>query len=266
MYRSGGRRETRREGLDSGGGPRFSFVGRSHNQKLGPIAASMTSGETCPISCELRDAGCFGEFGLLKMHWADVSTKGIELGEFLDKVAELPQGALWRHNVVGDLVGRGDRLDPDALQLLAYANEGKRAIVYTHKPLTSESWTALYEARLMGLTVNVSCNGLQHLDELTECDLVGPSALPAVVVLPEDSPPSLVSPGGVRVVVCPAETRDDMTCSKCGICARAERPYAVGFRAHGQWKAKVSELVQLRVKGKGKGKDEQADRLEGAGR
>lgn len=256
LYRSGGRRESRRAGLDAGTEHRFSFVRSSKNQKLGPIAATMTSGETCPEACELKDAGCYGEFGLLKMHWAEVSQHGLSFGPFLDLVASLPEGALWRHNVVGDLMGRGNRLDVDALRLLTMANEGRRGFTYTHKPcFDGADWMALYEATRAGFTVNLSCNGLDHLDQMTALGLAGaPLGLPAVVVLPKGTAGSVVSPRGVRVIVCPAETRENVTCATCGICARADRKFAIGFPAHGQWAEKVTQLVDLRVKGKANAK------------
>jgi hypothetical protein len=248
LYRSGGRRETRRLELD---GPllRFGAVLRSHNPKLGKMPATMTSGHTCPICCGLRDRGCFGEFGLLAKHWRDISTgrTGLTLDAFLGFLLKLPERTLWRHNVVGDLPGVGDAFDVDTFLAIVAHNYGRRAFTYTHKPMTRELWAALVMAAEQGFIVNVSCDGVEALDRVR----AKWSDLPTVVVLPEDAPVRLRSPAGYEVRMCPAEVHEKVNCLRCGICARPDRTFAVGFRAHGQWSAKVSQLVQLRRKGQG---------------
>ncbi len=256
FYRSGQRRETRRAEL-VGGPLRFSFVRSTHNVKLGPIPSSMSSGHTCPDACRLKDAGCYGEFGVLGMHWRRLSRGlGLSPERFLDRIAKLPRGQLWRHNVVGDLPGENNELDVDMLARLVVANLGRKGHTFTAKPLGKGVWAALWEATAQGFVTNISCHGLDHLDSLSRRAQVGPgqgARLPAAVVLPADAPDVLRSPGGVPVMVCPAETAAKKTCATCGLCARADRPYAIGFRAHGQWQANVSRLVQLKGKANGGG-------------
>jgi hypothetical protein len=48
------------------------------------------------------------------------------------------------------------------------------------------------------------------------------------------------------IIVCPAQTRDDVTCETCGLCARADRAVIVGFRAHGT-RARVADAKARRV-------------------
>lgn len=249
FYQGGNRRATRRLGLASEQ-LRVSFVLRSHNGKLGPIPTSMTSGETCPDACGLKDGGCYGEFGILGMLWRDVPKRGLSWGSFLERVRALPEGQLWRHNTVGDLPGTGDTLDVERFLELVEANQGRRGFTMTRKPLTTRNeLSAVVLANQRGFTVNLTAHGLDDLDRLAERVAFGEQhVVPLVVVLEEDAAAWHTSPRGHKVMVCPAEQDPAVTCSSCQLCSRPTRKVAVGFRAHGQWKARVNQLVQLRRK------------------
>jgi hypothetical protein len=90
--------------------------------------------------------------------------------------------------------------------------------------------------------VNLSADTLEEADALHAT-----KAGPVVVLLPADAPEKLTTPGGRTVIVCLAETRG-LTCEECRLCAKPFRAGIIGFRAHGQFKAHVPELVQLRRK------------------
>jgi hypothetical protein len=243
LYRGGGVRESRRVGLHSDE-LRVLFIGRSGNAKLGPIPSSITSGETCPDACGLKDAGCYAEFGVLGAHWRRVPSDGLTWAEFLQRVKDLPPQQVWRHNTAGDLPGVGDRLDIDRFLELVWANRGRRGFTMTRKPLRGAlERHAVVVANRMGFVVNVTAHGLAEADELAARYA---RRAPIVVVLPEDAPARLTTPMGRPVVVCPAQTRPHVTCSSCQLCSRAQRLPIIGFRAHGQWKANVNRLVQLR--------------------
>jgi hypothetical protein len=246
FYRGGGRRETRRLSLVSDE-LRVSFVRRSLNRKLGPIPSSMSSGETCPDACGLKDGGCYGEFGMLGMHWRQVGTKGLRWATFLEAIRSLPEGQLWRHNTVGDLPGENNRLDVEKFLELVDANQGRRGFTMTRKPLTTQNeLSAITLANVRGFTVNLTAHGLEDLDRLAARVAFGERyVVPLVVVLEEDSEAWRVSPRGIKVMVCPAEQDPAVTCASCQLCSRAQRKVAVGFRAHGQWKHRVTQLVQL---------------------
>jgi hypothetical protein len=53
---------------------------------------------------------------------------------------------------------------------------------------------------------------------------------------------------GNRIVRCPAEYQDNITCSNCGrgdpLCYRKDRDYAIGFYIHGVGKKKANAVVQ----------------------
>jgi hypothetical protein len=170
---------------------------------------------------------------------------------FCDAVAALPEGQLWRHNEAGDLPGKGDRIDVNAMAALVAANDGRRGFTFTHKPVlddddehvrpTALNRACVRAANRMGFTVNLSADSLEQADRLAALG-VGP----VVVVLPQGaSNGASKTPGGRQVVVCPAQTTKGMTCARCQLCANATRKSIVGFKAHGQFRASVTQLVQL---------------------
>lgn len=243
LYRTnGGARATRRAKIDARSSSRVLWVPHSLDRKLGGMPATYSAGSTCPDACALKDAGCYAEFGKLGHHWSRVPERGLAWPDLLFAVACLPQGTLWRHNIAGDLAGTSDELDVRSLLDLALVNDGKRGFTFTHKPLrrARERW-AVRIANQRGLTVNLSADTLEHADARAELG-VGPVA----VTLASDAPPHLRTPAGRHVVLCPAETRG-LTCSSCQLCAQPQRKAIVGFRAHGQWSARIDDRLRLPV-------------------
>lgn len=217
----------------------------SRNVKTGPIPVSTTSAESCPSACPFNNAnkgGCYAESGLLAIHWRKVTQgkAGDSFGVFLDKIARLPKGQLWRHNQAGDLIGFGDSLDIHALSLLVKANKGKRGFTYTHKPLTTESERqAIQQANKEGFTVNLSGNNPSHADTLADMGIA-----PVVTVLPVDATENTYTPKGRKIVVCPATQRDNVSCATCKLCAVANRDVIVGFPAQGTSKRKADNIAK----------------------
>jgi len=66
------------------------------------------------------------------------------------------------------------------------------------------------------------------------------------VVVPIDTPEKTYTPEGRKIIVCPAQSRDDVTCKSCGLCARADRDAIIGFRAHGT-REKLADSIARRV-------------------
>ena len=61
------------------------------------------------------------------------------------------------------------------------------------------------------------------------------------VVNSKNKPPK-TTPKGRRVVVCPAQIKDGVTCSTCKLCSK-QRSFIVAFIAHGTQKKKVDEVL-----------------------
>jgi hypothetical protein len=239
-------RGPRRDPLPTG---RVVFVARSLNRKLGPMPVSYSERGTCPPSCMFYETGCYAENGKDGAHWRGVASRGLSWDDFLDAVHALPPGTLWRHNEAGDLAGEGDAIDFDMLDELIAANAGRRGFTFTHKPVIptraaettlehAENCYAVEHANLGGFVVNLSADSLDEADD--KADL---AAGPVVVTVPADEPIPARTPGGRKLVACPAQTHA-MTCAECQLCAKADRKAIVVFRAHGQSSALVPELVR----------------------
>ena len=214
------------------------LVLKSGNDKTGPIPVSMTERVTCPDACSFKSGGCYAYSWPLKLNWENVSERGVDWATFCQQVASLPLGQLWRHNQAGDLPGDNDALDGAALAALVMANQGRRGFTYTHKPGARET---LAMATANGFTVNVSC------DSLEQADSEAGKGNPLVVVLPmlekgQSEPKVTHTPAGMRVVTCPAQWRET-SCADCQLCALPKRAFAIGFRAHGASRRRVSNLV-----------------------
>ena len=91
-----------------------------------------------------------------------------------------------------------------------------------------------------GFTVNLSA------DDAGEADTLAETGLPVCAIVPRDCPELAYTPAGRTIVVCPAQTRDNITCMTCGLCARADRSVIIGFRAHGT-RAAVTDAKARRV-------------------
>lgn len=219
---------------------RYHFVKVSANSKTGPIPVTYSERDTCPPSCPHYRADCYAEDYYTRMIWDKVTQRGGDLAALCQAVAALPPGQLWRHNVAGDLPGQGETVDAAALGELVLANMGRRGFTYTHKK--SEEgiyWASM--ATAWGFTVNLSADDAGDADALAEL-----AAGPVVAIVPMDTPEKSYTPAGRTIIVCPAQTRDGVTCATCGLCARADRGVIIGFRAHGS-RARVADAKARRV-------------------
>ena len=218
---------------------RFSFVRASANRKTGPIPVTNTDARTCPPGCGLF-AECYAKSGHVLMHWRrlDMPGAGLSLPELCRYIRTIPGSALWRHNVAGDLPGIGASIDGAALHRIARANRGRRGFTYTHKPATPANLEKIRAAVALGFTINLSA------DNARDADTLAAHNLPVVVVIPADAPKVSRTPGGLKIVHCPAENSDRVTCANCGLCALKERPYLIGFKPKGAKRRAVDLIAQ----------------------
>lgn len=237
----------------------FAFARKSRNAKTGDIPVTTSDAKTCPDACPLKYAtdkqgnvdktkpgACYAKFGPLGMYWAKINGGqfAMSFADLVQSIASLPQGQLWRHNQAGDLPGIGDSIDGDMLYELVKANHGKRGFTYTHKPVTGDGIGALNRSEIAnankeGFTVNLSADSLAEADELKALNIG-----PVVTILPRDAKPVTYTPNGHKVITCPAQTREDVSCKTCGLCAIGKRDVIIGFLAHGV-SAKRAESIAL---------------------
>lgn len=225
----------------------------SGNTKTGPMPVSTSNSSTCPDACPIKVKGCYAKYGPTGMHWrkldAGQSKNAVEWSEFVKEVKRLPAGIVWRHNQAGDLNGKGGMIDRVMLSDLVKANKGKQGFTYTHYDTLSvvgefdENYNAfvnrevIEDANKRGFTINLSGNDVNHADKLKALNIA-----PVVTLMPREAEKVSYTPAGNKVVICPAENSDKVTCYSCKLCQVADRDYIIGFRAHGT-AAKTVEII-----------------------
>lgn len=217
----------------------YHFVRVSANSKTGKIPVTYSERKTCPPSCAHYRSDCYAEDYYTRMTWDKVPVRGGSLSALTENIRALPEGQLWRFNVAGDLPGDGESVDPAALGEIVAANIGRRGFTYTHK-LSADAITWARHSTEWGFTVNLSA------DDAGGADVLAAHGLPVVCIVPIDTPERTRTPMGRDIVVCPAQTRDGITCETCGLCQKSNRAVIVGFRAHGS-RAKSVDQTARRV-------------------
>lgn len=217
---------------------RFSFVRKSDNSKTGPMPVVYASRDTCPEDCPHYRTSCYAEAGWhTRMVWDRTDREGATLDEVCERVAALPENTIWRYAISGDLPGKGVKIDPVALGRIVWANRGRRGFTYSHKKSADAIEWAGHATR-WGFTVNLSA------DDAGEADELAAHGLPVVCIVPQDTPQHTRTPGGRHIIVCPAQTREFMTCAVCQLCQKADRASIIGFRAHGAKAALADERAR----------------------
>ena len=186
---------------------RVAWVSKSTNRKTGDIPQTYSEPSTCPPSCPLISGACYARAGYYtRLYWE-------KLGPLEDR--------------------GGEKVSRKALRAITKANAGRRGFTYTHKKARN-NWDMIREAIAGGFTVNISA------DNLSEADTFAAAGFPVTVVMPENAADLSYTPGGRRVVTCPAISRDNVTCKTCGLCQKADRGVIIGFPAHGAGKGKIN--------------------------
>jgi len=221
---------------------KYHFVKKSANRKTGAIPVTYSERETCPDTCPHKDDDCYGEDFYTRLAWNKVPQRGGDIDALCASIAALPDDQLWRHNVVGDLPGDNRTIDTKALTSIIRANKGKRGFTFTHKPMTSAKNRAMVQlANNAGFTINLSADDVGHADKLASLSIA-----PVVAIVPIDTPDKFTTPDGRAGIVCPAQSREDVTCLDCKLCSVASRRVIIGFRAHGT-KAKKTDALARKV-------------------
>ena len=91
--------------------------------------------------------------------------------------------------------------------------------------------------------VNLSADTMEQADTYHELGIA-----PVTVVLSEDAPNmGNKTPNGLPIVVCPAQTQDEMSCNICELCQKRDRKSIVGFKAHGSRRKKLTAKLESSV-------------------
>lgn len=222
----------------------FHLTPKSANAKTGPIPVSTSSKTTCAVGCPYRGNGCYAESGPLALHWAAVTRgdRGVPWDQFLQQIAALPAGQIWRHNQAGDLYDPGSVIGRAALAALTEANRGRRGFTYSHHARTAATVQAFKAATAQGFTVNASC------DSEDQADTAIGQGLRAVFVVPSNETRNTwLTPDGNRAIVCPAQRFEGMTCQRCRLCQARPQNVAIAFIAHGSGRRRIDEALAAYV-------------------
>ena len=224
---------------------------KSANVKTGAIPVSTTEKKSCPPGCP-HVKTCYAKSGPLALHWNKVSNKdrGSSWNTFINQIKQFDPGQLWRHNQAGDLPGLGNKIDKVKIQSLVSANNAAQALgfTYTHKPVlgrdpvAKENKVIIKNANKAGFTINLSADNLKQADQLMKLKIA-----PVVTLLPEDYEDKSITPAGNTVIVCPAQTRENVSCSTCKLCANVNRSVIIGFKAHGTAKKAASKIFYMQA-------------------
>ncbi len=205
---------------------RVNFTPRSEDPLLGPIPASRTiyvprlDVMKALAAQYARAKGPLTQELVLRRYLRFMPTApSLSWDEFCERVALLPPGQLWRHNVQGDLPGDPlhFQVDAEPLEQLVHANRGKHGFTFSRfHPKFAQNAELIADANRQGFTINLEADSLTEADELLRWKVA-----PVVVRVPEDSPPFQGTRAGNKVVVCPQSHRRGVTCATCQLCAQA---------------------------------------------
>ena len=219
----------------------------SGNRKVGPIKVTTSDKESCPSECGIADE-CYASGGPLAIHWNKVGEgqRGDNWDGFVKRVARFRKRELWRHNQAGDLPPNADgKLDADKCEALADAASHTDGWTYTHYDPTDAHNNSVIKGmnEVGGLVVNLSADTMEQADTYHELGIA-----PVTVVLSEDAPNmGNKTPNGLPIVVCPAQTQDEMSCNICELCQKRDRKSIVGFKAHGSRRKKLTAKLESSV-------------------
>lgn len=212
---------------------------QSKNKKLGPIATTTASRDHCPSTCPLKKAGCYASSGPMAIHWAKVTDgkRGTDARQHAKDLAAIPSGVMVRLHQAGDFATTAH------VTAFAAALKGRAAAAWTYTHHRTKAFIDAFRmSNDVGLTVNLSANSLSEADTLMG------SGSPVVAIVSRDAEATGVTPGGARYVVCPEQQGKVSSCADCGagrpLCARADRPYVIAFRAHGT-QVRAAERIAL---------------------
>ncbi len=220
----------------------------SGNRKVGPIKVTTSEKSSCPSECGIADE-CYASGGPLAIHWNKVGEgqRGDNWDGFVNRVKRFRKNELWRHNQAGDLPqDENGKLDADKCEALADAASHTDGWTYTHyNPMDKHNFEVIQNMNSVGgLVVNLSADTMEQADTYSRLGIA-----PVTVVLPEDAPNmGNKTPEGLPIVVCPAQTQEDMSCNICELCQKRDRKSIVGFKAHGSRRKKLTEkLVEQNI-------------------
>ena len=228
----------------------FHLSKKSSNKKLGGIAATTTSADSCPTTCGLYNL-CYAKKGPQSWHWSKVNkgTRGTDWPSFLSQIEKLKPGSMLRHNVSGDLPtitgGLLDVVKLDQLQC-ATTNANLKFYTYTHwhtdQTFGKTNVDTVKRFSQPGFVINLSTEKIEDAAfyKSTGCDVVITNTtvfeFAVESIQKKQGPLKICSVENLdqsfNVIPCPEQYTDSATCKTCKLCSRYNRDYIIAFKQH----------------------------------
>lgn len=226
-------------------------IPKSGNEKTGPIAATYTGTDRTCVGCPHKGTGsCYYESGFRtrglngRLNDAARGQKASRL-----RIARAEARAIDGLLTSGRVKNRplrihvgGDAPTPEAAALIAGAarrySERIEAPAYTY----THAWRDVPRSAWQGVSVLASVESLKDAKKALKLGYA-----PAIIVDHFDGDKSSIV-DGIRLIPCPAQTKDNISCADCRLCMDADRLVstrsAVAFAAHGVQARKTREILQ----------------------
>ncbi len=203
-------------------------VTKSENRKLGNCGATYRGKMTCPSDCPAFKA-CYGKAGFCNIQFenAGKEKEKSDTVQLVKWIASLAQGFKFRMHVTGDFL-TDDVMDKTYIRgfmRAMFKRPDLKCWGYTH------AWNRFKKnifKKIASININASC------DSISDIKAAKKKGFDTVIVMPVDAKSGVYD--GERIVICPAQTAQNMNCEKCMICFRKNRDFSIGFRAHGPLK------------------------------
>jgi len=229
------------------------FVLKSSNRKIGPIACTYQSiAGTCPDSSDLKKNGCYAQMGPVGIHVAKLDKAWRERSDNKDGYAmaraeaRLIDDAIKNKDIRGvplRLHVSGDVKTKKGAKALAAAakrwkdNGGGHVYTYTH------SWKTIPRDHFGTISVLAS---VENKEDAVRAIKKGYA--PAILVPEFPRGAKTFGMDGLKIIPCPAQTHENVSCKSCKLCMNADRlhkdGYAIGFTPHGVGKKKALTVIK----------------------
>jgi hypothetical protein len=204
----------------------------SNNKKLGSMAATYRTPDTCASDCPLFIDGkpkCYASAGAGGGSFALAKKFGKSTQEaFVRLVTQTPFKSVVRHLVSGDVddeyISEANNLHKQRPDLRGYG--------YTH------DWRNRSPLEVEGWTLNASCETSEEVEKAIA------NGWQAVIESPKDMTLSGTRIAGRKVVSCPNQLDERVKCSTCRLCSTSSdtRPI-VEFVLHGNNTRLLSDII-----------------------
>jgi hypothetical protein len=218
-------------------------VQKSTNAKIGPVSTTYQPTTHC-VDCPMKGAGCYAQTGMVAMHTRELDKNARKSHASPARTARQEARGIDALKARGQglrIHTSGDCPTTEAAQIVADAAErfmsrgGGQAWSYTHawRRVSRKSWGAV--------------SVLASVETLADAKKASRKGWAVARVVPTFPSSKAWLEGDMRWIPCPAQTRDDVTCSSCRLCWNDQKLRAIGagvaFEAHGSARRRAAEAV-----------------------